>query len=80
MSDSALLVDVYQAFIIWYDVSIPTIVLLLLQLLVLTAIDLLLLDSSPYTSPKKKIRINIHKRNNKKNSISNSIHSIYKST
>jgi hypothetical protein len=48
------------------EVSRTLMLLLLLLLLLLTAVELSLGGSSPYTSTDKQIRINIHKRNNKK--------------
>jgi hypothetical protein len=46
----------------------------------LTAIEFSLGGSSPYTSTDKKIRINIHKRNNKKHSTNSTNRSKYKYT
>jgi len=54
--------------------------LLLLSSLLLTAIELSLGGSSPNTSTDKKVRLNIHKQNNKKQSTNNTKHSKYKYT
>jgi hypothetical protein len=51
-----------------------------LLLLLLTAIELSLVGSCPYTSTDKTRRINIHKRNNTKSSTNNKKHSKYKYT
>jgi len=65
----------------WKFIIIIIIITYLLTYLViylLTAIEFSLGGSSPYNSTDKKIRINIHKRKNKKHSKNNTKHSKYK--
>jgi hypothetical protein len=62
------------------DLLYILLLLLLLLLQLLTAVEVSVGGSSPYTSTDKIIRINIHKRNNTKHSTNNTKHSKYKYT